>query len=166
MKSQQEIASLLETKIQEVEVKLDALEREILDIGLPAGYDLRKRFEALRIEERALKRNFEESMTRGEPDSVRLENLETLLNHIEREEASVHHEADFLHQANPSSVILAAQAVDRMVDLWHRGIKRVLGDHHPFGSSVFVNHTHEDLVSDHGYSSPAPKEEGERNTGG
>lgn len=147
----QEIASLLETKIADVEAKLEVLEKEIFEIGLPAGYDLRKRLEALKIEERALKRNFEESMARGEPDSVRLEKIEALLNHIEKEEASVHHEADFLHQANPSSVILAAQAAARMVDLWHRGLKKVLGDHHPFGSSVFVNHTHADLVSDYGY---------------
>jgi len=149
--------TLLETKIAEVEAKLEALEREILEIGLPAGYDLRKRLDALKVEEKALKRNFEESMARGEPDSVRLEKIEALLHHIEREEASTHHEADFLHQANPSSVILAAQAAARMVDLWHRGIKRVLGDHHPFGSSVFVNHTHEDLVSDYGYSPPGSK---------
>ena len=157
MKSSQEIASLLESKIAEVEAKLEALEKEILDIGPPADYDLRKRLDALKIEERALRRNFEESMARGEPDSVRLEKIEILLDHIEREEASVHHEADFLHQANPSSVILAAQAASKALDLWHRAIKRVLGDHHPFGSSVFVNHTHADLVSDYGYSKPAAK---------
>ncbi len=151
MKSSQDTASLLQSKISEVEAKLGTLEKEIFEIGMPAGYDLRKRLEALKIEERALKRNFEESLARGEPDSVRLEKIETLLNHIEREEDSVQHEADFLHQANPSSVILAAQAAARMLDLWQRGIKRVLGDHHPFGSSVFVNHTHQDLVSDYGY---------------
>lgn len=157
MKSSQEIATLLEAKIAEVEAKLEVLEREILDIGPPADYDLRKRLDALKIEEKALRRNFEESMARGEPDSVRLEKIELLLNHIEREEASVHHEADFLHQANPSSVILAAQAASKALDLWHRALKRVLGDHHPFGSSVFVNHTHADLVSDYGYSKPDSK---------
>lgn len=157
MKSSQEINSLLETKIAEVEAKLQALEKEISEIGPPADYDLRKRLDALKIEERALRRNFDESMARGEPDSVRLEKIEILLDHIEREEASVHHEADFLHQANPSSVILAAQAASRALDLWHRGIKKILGDHHPFGSSVFVNHTHDDLVSDYGYSTPAAK---------
>lgn len=148
---------MLEAKISEVERKLEALEKEILEIGPPADYDLRKRLDALKIEEKALRRNFEESMARGEPDSVRLEKIEILLDHIEREEASVHHEADFLHQANPSSVILAAQAASKALDLWHRAIKRVLGDHHPFGSSVFVNHTHADLVSDYGYSTPSDK---------
>ncbi len=159
MKSSQEIATLLQSKIAEVEAKLETLEKDILEIGLPAGYDLRKRLDALKIEERALKRNFEESLARGEPDAVRLEKLEALLHHIEREEDSVQHEADFLHQANPSSVILAAQAAARMLDLWQKGIKRVLGDHHPFGSSVFVNHTHDELVSDYG---AAPEKQAEK----
>ena len=34
---------------------MDNLEKEIAEIGMPAGYDLKKRFDALRIEENALK---------------------------------------------------------------------------------------------------------------
>ena len=162
MNSELETAELLAGKIAEVEAKLEMLEKEIAEIGLPAGYDLQKRLEALKIEEKALRRNFEESQERGEPDSVRLAKIETLLRHIENEEASVEHEAHFLHQSNPSSVILAAQAAAGMIELWRRGIKKVLGDHHPFGSSVFVNHTHQDLVTDYGFH---PKEEDGRKQG-
>lgn len=157
MNSQPDAAELLANKIVEVEAKLELLEKEIAEIGMPAGYDLHKRLEALKIEEKALRRNFEESQMRGEPDSVRLAKIDALLRHIENEEASVEHEAHFLHQSNPSSVILAAQAAAGMIELWRRGIKKVLGDHHPFGSSVFVNHTHEELVTDYGYH-PAEKE--------
>jgi len=157
MKSIEEENSLLAAKIAVVETKLEKLEKEISEIGLPAGYELRRRLEALKIEDKALRRNFEESQARGEPDSVRLERIEALLRHIEQEEASVEEDADFLHQSNPSSVILAAQAANRMIDLWRRGIKKVLGDHHPLGSSVFVNRTHEELVSDYGYTPSGEK---------
>ena len=154
MNSNNEVALLLAAKIAAVEAKLDHLENEITEIGLPAGYDLKKRFDALRIEENALKRNFKESTSRGEPDAVRLRKVEALLHHIEQEEASVEHEADFLHQSNPSSVILAAQAANRLVDLYQRAMKKVLGDHHPLGQSVFVNQTHENLATGHGLDDP------------
>lgn len=148
----------LADKIAEMEAKLETLGREIAEIGMPAAYDLKKRYDALRIEENALKRNFEESVARGEPDSVRLEKIEILLRHIEREEASVEHEAHFLHQSNPSSVIFAAQAATRMVDLWHKAIKKVLGDIHPLGHSVFVNHTHDNLADEFGLDRDKPTE--------
>ena len=80
--------------------------------------------------------------------------LETLLRHMQREEASVEHEAHFLHQAAPSSVILAAQAASGLIDLYRRAIKHVLGDHHPFGESVFVNQTHETLAAEYGLETP------------
>jgi hypothetical protein len=37
-----------------------------------------------------------------------------------------------------------------MVDLARRGFHKVLGDHHPLGSSVFVNHTHDNLTHEYG----------------
>jgi hypothetical protein len=147
----------LAEKIAEVDAKLEALGREIAEIGMPAAYDLKKRYDALLIEDNALKRNFEESVARGEPDAVRLEKIETLLRHIEHEEASVEHEAHFLHQSNPSSVILAAQAATRMVELWRKAIKKVLGDVHPLGQSVFVNHTHDNLADEFGIDRDKPK---------
>jgi hypothetical protein len=146
----------LTEKIAEMEAKLDVLGREINEIGMPAAYDIKRRYDALRIEENALKRNFEESIARGEPDSVRLEKIELLLDHIEREEASVEHEAHFLHHSNPSSVILAAQAANRLVDLWRKAITKVLGDAHPLGQSVFVNHTHDNLADDFGLDRDKP----------
>ena len=100
MKFDPENSSPLAAKIFEVENKLEKLEQEITEIGLPAGRELRRRLEVLKIEEKALKRNFEESQLRGEPDAVRMERIEALLRHIEREEASVEHAADFLHQAD------------------------------------------------------------------
>jgi hypothetical protein len=153
-----EWTSALAEKIAEMERKLAALELEIEEIGQPAAHDLKKRFDALRIEENALKRNFEESMRRGEPDSMRLEKIEKLLHHMEREEASVEHEAHFLHQAAPSSVTLAVQAAAGMIDLYRRAIDRVLGNHHPLGESVFVNHTHDALAAEYGLESPPPGE--------
>lgn len=146
--------SLLAHKIEEAEIKLERLEVEIEEIGLPAGFELRRRLEALKIEERALKRNFEESRLRSEPDSVRMDKIEALLRHVEREESSVRHDADFLHQAAPSSMALAVQAGAHIVDLYRRGLKHVVGDHHLLGESVFVNHTHENLTKQYGLGVP------------
>ncbi len=162
MNPSSENPSPLAQKILEAELKLERLEQEISEIGQPAGHELRRRLEALKIEEKALKRNFEESQNRGEPDSVRLEKIEALLRHIEREENSVEHDADFLHQAAPSSMTFAVQTGAQMVDILGRGVKRVLGGHHPLGESVFVNHSHVNLTTDYGLAEhdmpPSPAE--------
>ncbi len=150
MKFDSQNPSPLAAKILEAELKLEKLEQEIAEIGQPAGQELQRRLEVLKIEEKALKRNFEESQLRGEPDSVRMEKIETLLRHIEREEDSVEHDADFLHQAAPSSMTYAVQAGAQVADLLGRGMKRVLGDHHPLGESVFVNHSHDNLTDEYG----------------
>lgn len=142
--------SLLAEKILEADTRLGKLEHVIVEIGLPAGQELRRRLEILKIEDKALKRNFEESRNCGEPDSVRMGKIEALLHHIEREEASLGHAADFLHQAAPSSMTIAVQTGAQVVDLVGRGVRRVLGDHHPLGTSVFVNHSHENLASQYG----------------
>lgn len=155
MKNDSEHSSPLAVKILEAEAKLENLEQEIAEIGLPAGQELRRRLEMLKIEEKALKRNFEESLHRGEPDAVRMEKIEALLRHIEREEASVEHDADFLHQAAPSSMAVAVETGSHLVDLVGRGVKRVLGGHHPLGESVFVNHSHDNLTVDYGLEDPA-----------
>ena len=150
MKLNPEALSRLAAKIAETEAKLEILAQEIDEIGQPAGADLLRRLEALKIEERALKRNIDELLSGDDASIGRIEKVEALLKHIESEEASLLHEADFLHQAAPSSVIIIAEAGARLVDLVKRGIRRVLGDHHLLGSSVFVNHTHDDLVAFHG----------------
>ena len=150
MKLTPEYSSQLTEKILQLETKLELLEKEILEIGQPAGQELQRRLNVLKIEEGALRRNFEESVRNGEPDSVRLAKIEQLLHHIEREETAVERDADFLHQAAPSSMTLAVEAGAKMVDLYRRGVKKVIGDHHPLGESVFVNHSHESLKRDYG----------------
>ena len=102
--------ALFAAKLAEIEEKLESLTQEITEIGQPAGATLRHRLEALRIEKNALHRNFLEAQQEGTPDPHRMEQAEALLHHIEREEASIEHEANFLHQGNPSSVVLAAEA--------------------------------------------------------
>jgi hypothetical protein len=150
MKTTREDPSLLAEKILEAEAKLERLEQEVGEIGQPAGHELRRRLDVLRIEENALKRNFEESRRRGEPDSLRMEKIEALLRHIEDEEFSVGHDADFLHQSAPSSVTLAVEAGSHLVEVLRHGMKRMIGDHHPLGESVFVNHSHANLTSQYG----------------
>ncbi len=140
----------LAEKIEEAEFKLETIELAIAEIGMPAATELKRRLEALKIEEKALKRNFEESIKRGEPDSARMEKVEKLLKLIEAEEFSVAHEADFLHQAAPSSMWVVAETGAHVIDFLKRGVKRVMGDHRPLGSSVFVNHSHENLKEFHG----------------
>ncbi len=140
----------LEAKIAIADTKLEILEIEVRQIGLPAGQDLLKRLEILKIEAHALKRNFEESQQRGEPDSVRMEKIEALLSHIEDEESSVGNDAEFLIQSAPSSVAVAVQAAARMVDIYQRGLHKILGNRHPLGQSVFVNHSHDNLTTDYG----------------
>lgn len=142
--------SRIAEKINEADSRLEKLDREIAEIGMPAGQDLRRRLEALKIEERALRRNFEESVSKGESSPGRMEKVEALLHHIEREESSVEHAVNFLHQAAPSSMTLAVEAGARVVDLYRRGVHKVIGNHHPLGESVFVNQTHEGLTRRYG----------------
>ncbi|MEO5716687.1 MAG: hypothetical protein ABIT37_24625 [Luteolibacter sp.] len=158
--------SPLALKIAEAETKLENLATAVAEIGMPAATELRRWLEVLRIEEKALKRNFEESVSRGEPDSIRMAKIESLLEHIEREEASMGHEVDFLHQSVPSSMSVVAEAGAHVVDLLSRGVKRVIGDHHPLGSSVFVNHTHDNLVDYHGLVEKKPEVSGKNTADG
>jgi hypothetical protein len=142
-------------KIPEMEDRLERLEREIAEIGLPAATELKRRLEQLKIEERALRRNIGESRRRDEPDAARQEKIDKLLRHIEREEASVEHDADFLHQSAPSSVALVAETGARVVGLYRQGLGKLLGGHHPLGESVFVNRSPDQLA---GLEKPAKPE--------
>lgn len=145
MKLPPENLSGLARMIAESEAELQRLCWEIEEIGRPAAHELQRRLDALRIEENALKRNLTELLDMADPNSDRLEKVIALLRHIQSEENSVAHDADFLHQSPPSSAEFAARAGAGLVDLCLRGIKRVIGDHHPLGMSVFVNHSREDL---------------------
>lgn len=136
--------------VADFEEKLQALESEIDEIGQPAAGELHKRLEALRIEERALNRNLEEALGKSEPDPEKMEKAEALLEYIRREEASLKREADFLNQANPSSVDVAARTASHIASLCYHAFKRVIGKHHPLGHSVFVNHTGQNLKEYYG----------------
>lgn len=164
MNSNTEDPSSLAQKILEAENRLDKLGQELSEIGMPAASELGRRLDALKVEEKALKRNFEESLQKGEPDSVRSEKIEQLLEYIRRQETSMKREADFLNQSVPTSASVIAETGAHVVDLLERGIKHVVGDHHPLGSSVFVNHSHENLVDFHGledHKTPFEKSAGE-----
>ena len=142
--------ALFAAKIAKIEETLETLDQEIQEIGQPAGAALRNRLEALRVEEHALCRNFIESQQGETPNLHRMEQAETLLHHIEREESSIEHEADFLHQGNPSSVVLAAETGARVAKSIGRSMKRILRGRRPLGKSVFVNHSYETLVNRYG----------------
>jgi hypothetical protein len=158
MKSTPENLSELARKIAESEVELQRLGWEIEEIGQPAAHELQRRLDVLRIEENALKRNLAELLNMEDPDPVRMGKLEALLLHIQSEENSVLHDADFLHQSPPTSAEFAAKAGIGLVDLCLRGIKRVIGDHHPLGMSVFVNHNCENLQSLYGLGEEPAKQ--------
>jgi hypothetical protein len=158
MNSNPENVSALARKIAEAEAKLQRLEWEIEEIGQPAAHELKRRLDALKIEETALKRNLSEALGMNEPDEIRMAKIETLLKYIQREEASVEHDANFLHQSGHTSAEFAAKAGSALVNLCLRAMKRVVGDHHPLGMSVFVNHSPQALEQQFGLGHPEPGE--------
>jgi hypothetical protein len=85
-----------------------------------------------------------------EPEDSRMEKIETLLAYIQNEQAAVRREAEFLQQAAPTSPEIVTQAGSRLMDLFLRALHRVFGDHHPFGKSVFVNHSPQLLAERYG----------------
>ena len=145
MKPTPEDMSALARKVADAEAKLQELGWEIDEIGQPAAHELKRRLDALKIEENALKRNLAELLGMDGPDGKRMEKVEALLRYIQREESSVEHDAHFLHQSGHTTAEFAAQAGSKLVDLCVRGLKRIVGDHHPLGMSVFVNHSRENL---------------------
>jgi chromosome segregation ATPase len=145
----EEIAALAK-QIAEAEATLQKLEWEIEGIGQPAAHELQRRLDALQIEEQALQRNLNEALGMDEPGDARMAKIEALLAWIRAEEAAVERETEFLHQSPPTSAELAAQAGNRILDLCLRALKRVVGDHHPLGMSVFVNHSPDLLAERYG----------------
>jgi chromosome segregation ATPase len=150
MKPTPEAIAALANQIAEAEAKLQNLEWEIEEIGQPAAHELQRRLDALKIEEHALKRNLEEALGMEEPGDARMAKIEALLAYIQSEEAAVEREAEFLHQSPPTSAEIATQAGSRIMDLCLRALKRVVGDHHPLGTSVFVNHSPQLLAERYG----------------
>ena len=150
MKPNDENLAELTRQIAELEAKLEKLDWEIEEIGQPAAHDLKRRFDALKIESNALNRNLAEAVGMEDPGPERMAKVEALLHYIQSEEASVEHAANFLHQSGHTSAEFAAQAGQKLLDLCLRGLKRVVGNHHPLGMSVFVNHSHENLEETYG----------------
>ena len=140
----------LAAKIDEADERIQKLEVMIEEIGQPAASELKRRLDALKVEERALRRNFEEAREGKGKHDGRMAKIEALLKHIEREESSVEHEVAFLHQGNPSTMVVAAEAGARVVGAISRGVKRVVGERPFEKSSVFVNHSHDTLVERYG----------------
>ena len=156
MKPTPEEIAALANQIASVEAKLQNLEWEIEEIGQPAAHELQRRLDSLKIEEHALKRNIEEALGMDDPGEARMAKIEALLAYIQGEEAAVEREAEFLHQSPPTSAEFAAQAGSRIVELCLRAVKRVVGDHHPLGSSVFVNHSPQLLAERYGVDGTHP----------
>jgi hypothetical protein len=162
MKPTPEETAALARKIAEAEERLQWLEEEIEEIGQPAGHELKRRLDALKIEEAALKRNLLEALDMDDPGEKRMEKIEILLDYIRREEAAVERESEFLKQSPPTSAEVAAHAGAKLLGLALGAIKRVVGGHHPLGMSVFVNHSPQWLDS-HGLADQsAPPGDGEK----
>ena len=162
METNAENLSDLARGIAESEAKLQQLEWEIEEIGQPAAHDLKRRLDALRIEEAALKRNLAEILDLGDSGAPRMEKVEALLRYMQREETSVEHDANFLHQSGHTSAEFVAQAGSKVMDLCLRALKRVVGDRHPLGMSVFVNHSHENLERLYGLEKPEIEDQADR----
>ncbi len=145
----------LASEIARTESKLQELEWEIDEVGLPAGTELKRRLEALKIEEAAVLRNLKH-LCGIDPDDGgrRRKQVEALLDHIRREEESLGRDTAFLHQSGLSSPELAARAAARTLELILLALKRALHDHHPLGMSVFVNHSHRTLAERYGLADP------------
>jgi hypothetical protein len=160
MKPEDPGMSALVKQVARAESKLQELEWEIEDIGQPAGHELLRRLDALKVEEHALQRNLSALLEADHADDERrLEKIRALLDHIAREESSLKHDADFLNQSGHTTAEFAAQAGSVLVSLVLGAVKRLVGDRHPLGMSVFVNHSHRALAEQYGLS--APEEEGE-----
>jgi chromosome segregation ATPase len=140
----------LKAKINDTKLKLGELKEMLAPIGHPADTALQKRLDALKIEERALQRNYTELIHNPADETQRLQKVEMLLRYIEQEESSLAHEAAFLSQSAPSSVILAAEGATRAMEAMSRAFNKLLGGKRPLGESVFVNHSHDDLVNHYG----------------
>lgn len=156
MKPTPETIAALANQIAEAETQLQSLEWEIGEIGQPAAYELQRRLSALKIEGNALKRNLEEALGMAEPGDARMAKIDALLAYIRSEEAAVQREAEFLHQSPPTSAEIATQAGSRIMDLCLQALKRVVGDHHPLGMSVFVNHSPQLLAERYGIGDNEP----------
>ena len=129
MKTKPENCEELAGEIEASERKLEELEQEMNEIGEPACCELRHRLEGLKVEERALKRNFAEAKGEKAHNKERMRKVVKLLHHIESEENSIGQEVHFLHQAAPTTLEYAFKGGASVLDLGVRGLKTIIGDH-------------------------------------
>jgi hypothetical protein len=155
MKTEPAELRLLAKKIEATERKLRELAEEIDEIGEPASGTLCKRLEAISIEEHALQRNFAEAELAEEADAVKMQKIGTLLHHVEVEESSLEHEADFLHTTAPTTLEFVLNGSTRLFSSGARGVRTILGGHQLMWHSPFVNNTHETLSAR--FKMPRPK---------
>ena len=140
MNSKPESNEGLAEQIGATEKKLQDLNKDVQKIGGPAASNLRHRLAAVEIEEHALQRNFAEASSEGKSDLRRMRRVETLLHHIEAEEAAIEHEADFLlHQAAPSTLDFAYGLGSRIFQKGANWVRRVKGDRQLMWHSPYVN---------------------------
>jgi predicted RNase H-like nuclease (RuvC/YqgF family) len=116
MSSKTESSVELAQKIEATERKIQELERELESIGKLASRDLERRLAALRVEECALKRNFEEMGHSYPPDAEKVRKVESLLHHIEAEEEELEHEAEFRRRGNLTTLEFAFRSLGRFFD--------------------------------------------------
>jgi chromosome segregation ATPase len=138
-------ANHLDDQIARAGDQLDKLSDELQEIGEPASRELDRRLHALKVEYKALQRNYGEFQHRDHDGALALQKIHILLDHIEREESSLGHEASFLHQSNPSSMELAVRAGSQFVELCRQGKQHLIGDRHPLGASAFVNQSADEI---------------------
>ncbi|MEN9535513.1 MAG: hypothetical protein RIR37_786 [Verrucomicrobiota bacterium] len=138
-------ANHLDDQIARAGDQLDKLSDELQEIGEPASRELDRRLHALKVEYKALQRNYGEFQHRDHDGALALQKIHILLDHIEREESSLGHEASFLHQSNPSSMELAVRAGSQIVALCRQGKQHLIGDRHPLGTSAFVNQSSDEI---------------------
>lgn len=149
MSSKSEITAELAEKIDATEDKLRSLNEELESIGEPASLTLQHRLAAITVEEHALQRNFAEAR-QSDPDTLdeaKVRKVETLLHHVEAEEAALEHEVEFLHQGSPSTLEFAYRIGSRIFDLGASGVKKIMGGHHVLAHSPFVNTTIKGLAA-------------------
>ena len=138
-------ANHLDAQIAQIGEQLTKLSEELHEIGEPASRELVRRFRALQVEYKALQRNYSEFQHRDHNGALALQKINILLDHIEREESSLVHEANFLHQSNPSTMELAVRAGSHVIDLCRQGKQHLIGDRHPLGASAFVNQSADEI---------------------
>ena len=126
MSSNPESTVGLAEQIEATDKKIQSLNEDLASIGELASHSLRHRLEAIKVEEHALQRNFAELRGNPELDQEKVRKVETLLHHIEAEEAALEHEAAFLNQGNRTTLEFVFQFGSRAYDRGASWMKKAM----------------------------------------